>query len=85
MYGEASRRRRSPGKYAMMWMGILFMCAHSCLIHAPRITRRSRSASSRLPLSRRCWALVCVAVWTYAIIYFAALYSYRPSRVKINQ
>ena len=34
---------------------------------------------------RRCAALVCVAVWTYAIIYFAALYSYRPSRVKINQ
>ena len=23
-------------------------------------------------------ALVCVAVWTYAIIYFAALYSSRP-------
>ena len=29
---------------------------------------------------RRCAALVCVAVWTYAIIYFAALYSYRPSQ-----
>ena len=25
----------------------MFMCAHSCLIHAPRMTRRSRSASSR--------------------------------------
>ena len=34
---------------------------------------------------RMCAALVCVAIWTYAIIYFAALYSYRPSRVKINQ
>ena len=31
----------------MMWMGILFMCAQFCLIHAPRITRRSHSASSR--------------------------------------
>ena len=29
---------------------------------------------------RRCAALDCVAVWTYAIIYFAALYSYRPSQ-----
>ncbi|CAH0375934.1 unnamed protein product [Pelagomonas calceolata] len=29
---------------------------------------------------RRCAALV--AVWTYAIIYFAALYSYRPSRLE---
>ena len=34
---------------------------------------------------RRCWALVCVAVWTYAIIYFAALYSYRLEALRLRR
>ena len=34
---------------------------------------------------RRCAALVCVAVWTYAIIYFAALYSYRLEALRLRR
>ena len=34
---------------------------------------------------RRCWALVCVAVWTYAVIYFAALYSYRLEALRLRR
>ena len=34
---------------------------------------------------RRCWALVCVAVWTYAAIYFAALYSYRLEALRLRR
>ena len=34
---------------------------------------------------RRCAALVCVAIWTYAIIYFAALYSYRLEAVRLRR
>ena len=34
---------------------------------------------------RRCWALVCVAVWTYAIVYFAALYSYRLEALRLRR
>ena len=34
---------------------------------------------------RRCAALVCVAVWTYAIIYFAALYSYRLEAMRLRR
>ena len=34
---------------------------------------------------RRCWALVCVAVWTYAIIYFATLYSYRLEALRLRR
>ena len=34
---------------------------------------------------RRCTALVCVAVWTYAIIYFAALYSYRLEALRLRR
>jgi len=34
---------------------------------------------------RRCWALVCVAVWTYATIYFAALYSYRLEALRLRR
>ena len=34
---------------------------------------------------RRCAALVCVAIWTYAIIYFAALYSYRLEALRLRR
>ena len=34
---------------------------------------------------RRCAALVCVAIWTYAIIYFAALYSYRLEAMRLRR
>ena len=34
---------------------------------------------------RRCAALVCVAVWTYTIIYFAALYSYRLEALRLRR
>ena len=34
---------------------------------------------------RMCAALVCVAIWTYAIIYFATLYSYRLEAVRLRR
>ena len=34
---------------------------------------------------RMCAALVCVAVWTYAIIYFATLYSYRLEALRLRR
>ena len=34
---------------------------------------------------RRCAALVCVAIWTYSIIYFAALYSYRLEALRLRR
>ena len=34
---------------------------------------------------RRCAALVCVAIWTYSIIYFAALYSYRLEAMRLRR
>ena len=34
---------------------------------------------------RMCAALVCVAIWTYAVIYFAALYSYRLEALRLRR
>ena len=34
---------------------------------------------------RMCAALVCVAIWTYSIIYFAALYSYRLEALRLRR
>ena len=34
---------------------------------------------------RMCAALVCVAIWTYAIIYFATLYTYRLEALRLRR
>ena len=34
---------------------------------------------------RMCAALVCIAIWTYAIIYFATLYSYRLEALRLRR
>ena len=43
----------------------------------------SRGAHAQGPEGDR--VLVCVAVWTYAIIYFAALYSYRLEALRLRR
>ena len=34
---------------------------------------------------RMCAALVCVSIWTYALLYFATLYSYRLEAVRLRR
>ena len=46
---------------------------------------RDQQQGSAWNNKRRCAALVCVAVWTYAIIYFAALYSYRLEALRLRR
>ena len=34
---------------------------------------------------RMCAALVCVSIWTYALLYFATLYSYRLEAMRLRR